>query len=72
MREVGFDERTIADALDQRTIEIARHYARCADLTEKIRGVSETFESEVNRRRTKLSNLPGKLSNLDSTPNDQE
>ena len=28
LREGGADERTIADALGQRTIEMARHYAR--------------------------------------------
>jgi len=33
LRECGFDERTIADALGQRTIEMARHYAKGADLT---------------------------------------
>lgn len=63
LRECGFDERTIADALGQRTIEMARHYAKGADLTEKMRGVAEEFEREVNKRRTKLSNLAGKVSN---------
>jgi integrase len=64
LRECGYDERTIADALGQKTIEMARHYSKGADLTEKMRGVAETFEGEVNRRRTKVSNLPEKLSNL--------
>ncbi len=31
LREAGADERTIADALGQKTIEMARHYARGAD-----------------------------------------
>ena len=64
LRECGFDERTIADALGQRTIEMARHYAKGADLTIKMRDVAKKFEREVNRRRTKVSNLPGKVSNL--------
>lgn len=66
LRECGFDERTIADALGQRTIEMARHYAKRADLTIKMRDVAKTFEREVNKRRTKVSNLPEKLSNLDA------
>ncbi len=66
LRECGFDERTIADALGQRTIEMARHYAKGADLTAKMRGVAKKFEREVNRRRTKVSNLAEKVSNLDA------
>jgi hypothetical protein len=64
LRECGFDERTIADALGQRTIEMARLYARGADLTRKMESVSKKFGREVNRRRTKVSNQPEKVSNL--------
>jgi integrase len=64
LRECGFDERTIADALGQKTIEMARHYAKGADLKPKMRNVAEAFEAEVNRRRTKVSNLSEKVSNL--------
>ena len=53
LRESGADERTIADALGQKTIEMARHYARGADLRRKMRGVVASFDREVNRRRTK-------------------
>lgn len=53
LRECGFDERTIADALGQKTIEMARHYARGADLKPKMRVVVEAFERSVNERRTK-------------------
>ncbi len=53
LRECGFDERTIADALGQKTIEMARHYAQGADLRPKMRGVLAVFEREVNERRTK-------------------
>ena len=56
LRECGFDERTIADALGQKTIEMARHYAKGADLKRKMRGVVTEWDAEVNRRRTKLSN----------------
>jgi hypothetical protein len=53
LREIGHDERTIADALGQKTIEMDRHYANGADLRPKMRGVVASFEAEVNRRRTK-------------------
>jgi hypothetical protein len=72
LRETGFDERTIADALGQRTIEMARHYAKGADLTKKMRGVAKKFEREVNRRRTKVSNLAAKVPNLDTNPEAEE
>jgi len=54
LREAGADERTIADALGQKTIEMARHYAQGADLKRKMRGVVASFDREVNRRRTKV------------------
>jgi integrase len=54
LRECGCDERTIADALGQKTIEMARHYAMGADLKRKMTGVVRDFDAEVNRRRTKL------------------
>jgi integrase len=53
LREIGCDERTIADALGQKTIEMARHYAKGADLRPKMRGVVKSFEAELNSRRTK-------------------
>jgi integrase len=53
LRESGADERTIADALGQKTIEMARHYAKGADLSRKMRGVVKNFDAEVARRRTK-------------------
>ena len=54
LREAGFDERTIADALGQKTIEMARHYAKGADLKPKMREVVASFDAELNRRRTKV------------------
>jgi integrase len=53
LREIGCDERTIADALGQKTIEMARHYAKGADLRPKMRGVVKLFDVELNKRRTK-------------------
>ena len=53
LREAGHDERTIADALGQRTIEMARHYAKGADLRGKMRGVVKSFDAELAKRRTK-------------------
>jgi integrase len=53
LREAGRDERTIADALGQKTIEMARHYAKGADLKPKMRGVVKDFDAELNKRRTK-------------------
>jgi integrase len=57
LREAGHDERTIADALGQKTIEMARHYAEGADLRPKMRGVVKSFEDALNKRRTKAVNL---------------
>jgi site-specific recombinase XerC len=53
LREMGRDERTIADALGQKGTSMARHYARRADLTIKMRDVAAAFDQEVNRRSTK-------------------
>jgi integrase len=54
LREIGCDERTIADALGQETIEMARHYAKGADLKPKMRGVVKSFEAELDKRKTKI------------------
>jgi integrase len=53
LREIGCDERTIADALGQETIEMARHYAKGADLKPKMRGVVTQFDVELDKRKTK-------------------
>jgi integrase len=50
LRELGYDERTIADFLGQKGIEVARHYARGADLRPKMRGVV----ADLNKRRTQI------------------
>jgi integrase len=53
LREMGCDERTIADALGQETIEMARHYAKGADLKPRMRGVVTQFDAELNKRKTR-------------------
>lgn len=53
LREMGADERTIADALGQRTPEMARRYAKGADLAPKMRDVAQKFEAELNKRETR-------------------
>jgi len=53
LREMGYDERTIADALGQKTLEMARHYAKGADLKPKMRGVVTSFDVEMDKRKTK-------------------
>lgn len=54
LAEMGYDERTIADMLGQKTIEMARHYSRRADRTQKLTAVITKFDAELNRRRTKV------------------
>jgi integrase len=53
LRETGSDERTIADALGQKTIEMARRYAKGADLTPKMHKLAKSFDAELDKRRTK-------------------
>jgi hypothetical protein len=48
---MGYDERAIADALGQKTVEMARHYAKGADLKRKMRGVVKNFDAELALRR---------------------
>jgi integrase len=54
LREMGRSERDIADALGQKTTEMARRYARGADLRPKMRGIVKDFEFELNKRQTKV------------------
>jgi integrase len=50
LRETGYDEQTIADALGQTTTAMARRYAKGADLAPKMRGVVKSFDAELNKR----------------------
>ena len=54
LREMGRSERDIAHALGHKTVEMARHYAKGADLRPKMRCMVKDFESELNKRRTKV------------------
>jgi integrase len=58
LRELGMDERTIADMLGQKTIEMARHYAKGADLKPKMRGVIRSLEDELAKRKSNKSGKP--------------
>jgi hypothetical protein len=50
---MGYDERTIADALGQAAPKMALHYAKMADLKPKMRGVVANFDIELDKRKTK-------------------
>lgn len=54
LRELGFDNRTIADMLGQKTEAQAGHYSETANLEKKMRGVVQRME-RANSARTKLS-----------------
>ena len=54
LAEMGFDNRSIADLLGQKTEAMAAHYSRPADRTQKNTATIESFIAEVNRRRTKV------------------
>jgi hypothetical protein len=58
LRELGYDERTIADMLGQKTIEMARHYAKGADLKPKMRGVVKKLDEELEKRNPNKSVKP--------------
>lgn len=54
LRELGFDLRTIADMLGQKSVSMAEHYSRSADLQEKLKPVVEKMEN-AEKTRTELS-----------------
>ena len=54
MRELGYDPRTIADMLGQKSEVMAQHYSRAADLQKKLKPVIEKMES-AEEARTKMS-----------------
>ncbi|WEK50371.1 MAG: tyrosine-type recombinase/integrase [Candidatus Kaistia colombiensis] len=58
LREAGFDTRTIADMLGQKTTSMAEHYSSDADLSAKLKGVVRKLEKR-NARRTKVSTNGG-------------
>jgi integrase len=58
LREIGYDDRTIADALGQAEPKMALHYAKGADLKPKMRGVVKNFDEELDKRKTKTVKPP--------------
>jgi integrase len=44
LRELGYDNRTIADLLGQKSEAMAAHYSRNADLSKKLTGVMRELE----------------------------
>ncbi|MCB1433545.1 MAG: tyrosine-type recombinase/integrase [Alphaproteobacteria bacterium] len=59
LRELGFDTRTIADMLGQRSESMAMHYSQGADLQEKLKPAIEKMEI-AEKTRTQLSRKAGK------------
>jgi integrase len=53
LRESGHSDTEIGDALGH-TPQMARHYSKRADLTERMLRISENVEAEMNRRRTRI------------------
>ncbi|MGH6924848.1 MAG: hypothetical protein ACRED5_14020 [Propylenella sp.] len=51
---MGYDDRTIADTLGQKTLAMAQHYSKRADRSRKMTAVVAEFDAEVDRRRTKI------------------
>ena len=60
LREEGFDARTIADALGQKTEDMARYYSRDADLRRSMTGVVHRLDVAENERRSKFVKPSGK------------
>ena len=54
LAEIGYDDRTIADMLGQRTTAMAQHYSNRANRSRKLTGVVKNFETEVKNRQAKL------------------
>ena len=54
LAEMGYDERTIADMLGQKTTEMARHYSRRANKQVKMTAVMKDFGAEMIKRSTKV------------------
>jgi integrase len=54
LRELGFDTRTIADMLGQKSESVALHYSQGADLQDKLKPAVESMEN-AEKTRTGLS-----------------
>ena len=51
LAEIGYDERTIADVLGQKTIEMARHYSRSADKSKKVEAAVIQLGVAMNKKQ---------------------
>ncbi len=60
LRELGYDNRTIADFLGQKTEAMAAHYSRRADRSQKNTATMVKLSAEMDRRRTKTVKPAGK------------
>lgn len=54
LSEMGYDGRTIADMLGQKTTAMGEHYSRRADKRVKLTAVIKNFDEELNKRRNKV------------------
>jgi integrase len=52
LRELGYDNATIADALGQSSPGMAMHYSKEADLQKKMTGVVKRLDRRMNKSRT--------------------
>ena len=64
LREAGLDERRIADLLGQKTLSMARHYSRSANLAAKNRETMATLEFG-NARRARIVKPSAKIAKLE-------
>jgi len=60
LRELRFDNRTIADMLGQKSEATAAHYSRDADLQDKLKPAVEQMEI-ADETRTKVSRIKWKM-----------
>lgn len=51
LAEMGYDERTIADVLGQKTPDMARHYSRSAEKSKKVESAVIKLDDVMNKKR---------------------
>ncbi len=54
LAEMGYDPQSIADILGHETSQMAHHYSKRANRTQKVNAIIENFDVELNKRRTKV------------------
>ena len=54
LAEMGYDDRTIADMLGQKTLAMAQHYSNRANRSRKMDAVVTNFNAELVRRKGKI------------------